>query len=360
MKIKPFRLERWLLEPAEIDLGGGGVTKLTLRDVLDEIPFDHQMKYGRTDGSDALKALISDWFNGIEHDRILVTSGTSEANLLVNYTLLEPGDHYLTENPQYEQTTRFVESLGVKTEEFQLNEPTWKPNLDELAEKVTAKTRIIFIDNPNNPTGALLTEKEMRTICEIAEDVGAYVHCDNALRGSELTGKPAETPLPYYEKAIVTGSISKLGATSPRIGWIIAEEEVIKECWNTKDYTTLGHSGLGEIIAQKILSTREELVKRNLAISRRNIETLKKWVNQHKAQVSMTQPEAGFTGFPKYSLDLPSEKLCREFLESKKTLLSPGAHFGKEGYLRINTGSKNESLVEGLNRLGEYLEEKTR
>jgi hypothetical protein len=124
--------------------------------------------------------------------------------------------------------------MGVKTEEFQLNEPTWKPNLDELAEKVTAKTRIIFIDNPNNPTGALLTEKEMRSICEIAEDVGAYVHCDNALRGSELTGKPAETPLPYYEKAIVTGSISKLGATSPRIGWIIAEEEVIKECWTTK------------------------------------------------------------------------------------------------------------------------------
>ena len=356
MKIKPFRLERWLLKKAEIDLGGGGVTKLTLNEVLDELPTKHQMKYGRTDGSDAIKARISEWFNNIEYNRILVTSGTSEANLLVNYTLLEPGDHYLTENPQYEQTTRFVESLGVKTTEFQLREPSWKPDITELAENTTKKTKIIFIDNPNNPTGALLTRGEMKAICEIAEDVDAYVHCDNALRGSELSGTPAETPLRYYEKAIVTGSISKMGATSPRIGWIIADPKTIKNCWNTKDYTTLGHSGLGEIIAIKILDMREKLITRNLAISQRNNETLKKWVEENE-NVTITPPIAGFTGFPKYKHDTPSEQLCRELLKEKKVLLSPGTYFGKEGYLRINTGSNNEALAEGLSRLGEYLKE---
>ena len=355
MKISPFRLERWLLRKAEIDLGGGGVTKLGLDEVLNELPSDHQMKYGRTDGSDEIKTRVSDWFGGVDYDRILVTSGTSEANLLVNYSLLEPGDHYLTENPQYEQTTRFVESMGVKTSEFQLLEPTWKPDFDELAEKATKKTRIIFVDNPHNPTGALLTSGEMKAICEIAEDVGAYVHCDNALRGSEQTGKPGETPLPYYEKAIVTGSISKLGATSPRIGWVIADPETIKGCWNTKDYTTLGHSGLGELIAMKILDMRERLVERNLAISRRNIGTIKQWVKENSDYVSMTAPEAGFTGFPKYSHHIPSELLCEGLLNEKEVMLSPGVFFGKDGYLRINTGSKNETLCEGLRRLGEYL-----
>jgi aspartate/methionine/tyrosine aminotransferase len=358
MRIKPFRLERWLLEKAELDLGGGGVTKLNLHEVLQEVPRDHQMKYGRTDGSEELKTQISDWFNGVEHENILVTSGTSEANLLVNYTLLEPGDHYLTENPQYEQTTRFVESMGVKTEEFQLMEPSWRPDLDELAEKVTKKTRIIFIDNPNNPTGALLTSKEMNQICEIAEDVDSYVHCDNALRGSELTGNPAETPLPYYDKAIITGSISKLGATSPRIGWIIADKETIRQCWNTKDYTTLGHSDLGEHIAIKILERRNQLIDRNLAISKRNNETLKQWVQEHSEATYMTPPEAGFTGFPEYKQNISSEELCRELLKEKNLLLSPGVFFGKENHLRINTGSRNESLVEGLSRLGEYLEER--
>ena len=353
MRIKPFRLERWLLNKAEIDLGGGGVQKLSLSDVLQEIP-EHLLKYGRTDGSDELKDRISEWFNGIEQERILVTSGTSEANLLVNYTLLEPGDHYLTENPQYEQTTRFVESMGVKTTEFQLTGTKWKPDLKELAEKVTKETRIIFIDNPNNPTGALLTSNEMKTICEIAEDVDAYVHCDNALRGSEQTGKPGETPLPYYEKAIVTGSISKLGATSPRIGWVIADQETIERCWITKDYTTLGHSGLGELIATKLLDKKEQLIYRNLAISRQNIATLSNWVKENET-VSMSLPEAGFTGFPKFNHDISSEQLCREILKEKDLLLSPGTYFGKESHLRINTGSKNETLVEGLSRLGDYL-----
>lgn len=357
MKIKPFRLERWLLEKAEIDLGGGGVTKLTLGDVIDEFPKDHVLKYGRTDGSEELKTAISDWFNNIDHNRILVTSGTTEANLLVNYTLLEQGDHYLTENPQYEQTTRFVKSVGVNTTEFQLMEPDWKPNIEELKEKITRKTRIIFIDNPNNPTGALLTKEEMKAICEIAQDVDAFVHCDNALRGSELSGTPGETPLKYYEKAIVTGSISKLGATSPRIGWIIADLETIKKCWITKDYTTLGHSSLGELISLRILGMRKQLIQRNLSISKPNIETLTKWIEQNN-DFSMTKPNSGFTGFPKYKMKIQSETLCRELLDTKSLMLSPGTHFGKEGYLRINTGSNNESLVEGLKRLGEYMEEK--
>jgi len=285
-----------------------------------------------------------------------VTSGTSEANLLVNYSLLEPGDHYLTENPQYEQTTRFVESMGVKTSEFQLLDPSWKPDLNELAEKTTRKTRIIFVDNPHNPTGALLTGSEMKAICEIAEDVGAYVHCDNALRGSEQSGTPGETPLPYYEKAIVTGSISKLGATSPRIGWVIADPETINGCWNTKDYTTLGHSGLGELMAIRILDAREKLVERNLAISSRNIDTIKQWAENNSDSVSMTTPEAGFTVFPKYRHNIPSEQFCEGLLKEKDVMLSPGTYFGKEGYLRINTGSNNETLTEGLRRLGEYFE----
>jgi aspartate/methionine/tyrosine aminotransferase len=245
--------------------------------------------------------------------------------------------------------------MGVKTEEFQLKKSSWKPDLEELAEKTNKKTQIIFIDNPNNPTGALLSSKEMKTICEIAEDVNAFVHCDNALRGSELSGKPAETPLPYYEKAIVTGSISKLGATSPRIGWIIADNKTIKACWNTKDYTTLGHSGLGEIIAEKILSKKEQLMERNLAISKRNNNTLKQWVDKNSEKISMIPPQAGFTGFPKYSFDLSSEQLCRDLLREKAILLSPGIYFGKERHLRINIGSSNENLIEGLRRLEDFL-----
>jgi hypothetical protein len=356
MKIEPFKLERWLLEKAEYDLGGGGVVKLQLKDVTTSLDYDQYMKYGRTDGSDSLKRQVADWYD-VDPDNILITSGTSEANLLVNLCLVEKGDGYLTEYPQYEQTSGFAKCLGAKVGSYHLDEEShWRLNLEELKEKAVRRTRIIFLDNPNNPTGALLTEDEMRAVCDVAGDVGAYVHCDNALRGSEADGKPALTPFGLYERGIVTGSISKLGATSPRIGWIIADRELIDRCWVMKDYTTLSHSGLGEYLAEIILSNRRRYIERNLAIRHTNTEMMSDWIRENGDLVSWTRPEAGFTAFPRYQRRMGSTEFCKRLLEEERILLSPGDHFGVDKHLRINIGSKKEVLEEALPRLGRFIE----
>ena len=356
MRVKPFRLERWLLEKAEIDLGGGGVTKLKLSDVVPEFELNQSMKYGRTDGSEELKGLVAEWY-GVDPSSVLITSGTSEANLILNLTLLEPGDHYVTENPQYEQTTRFAEALGCKVSEFQLvEEEQWRPNIEGLKEKVGKDTRIVFLDNPNNPTGAILSRNEMKAIMDTAEGVGAWLHCDNALRGSELDGKPALTPYPSYEKGVATGSISKLGATSPRIGWIIGDPALIQRCWEMKDYTTLGHSGIDEGIASALLAKKRGLIERNLEISRANLSTLNSWVKSHRGMFHWRRPDAGFTGFPGYRLKIGSEELCRGLLRDRGLLLSPGSFFGVDHHLRINTGSALGVLNNGLMRLTSYFE----
>jgi len=356
VRIKPFRLERWLLERAEIDLGGGGVTKLRLSDVAPEFDLSQTMKYSRTDGSDELRGLVAEWYS-VEPGNVLITSGTSEANLILNLTLLERGDGYVTENPQYEQTTRFAEALGCKVTEFQLVEDDqWRPDLGELKERVAKGTKILFLDNPNNPTGAILSKAEMKAIVEVAEDAGAWLHCDNALRGSELTGKPALTPYPGYERGVTTGSISKLGATSPRIGWIIGDPTLIRRCWEMKDYTTLGHSGIGEYMASALLKKRSQLVKKNLEISKENLKTMDAWVKSHGKVFRWRRPDAGFTGFPGYDLKTGSEELCKGLLREKGLLLSPGSFFGVDHHLRINTGSALGVLERGLERLDEYVQ----
>jgi len=194
MRIGEFKLERWLLKDSEINLGGGGVSKLTLRELVAEIDLDQRMTYGRTDGSECLRGLVAEWY-GVEPGQVLITSGTSEANLLVNLSLLEPGDGYVTEVPMYEQTVGLAGSLGCEIREFRLTEENeWRPDLEGLKEAVSKQTRIVFLDNPNNPTGALLEPAEMRAVCEIAGDAGAWVHCDNALRGSELDGISGRCP----------------------------------------------------------------------------------------------------------------------------------------------------------------------
>lgn len=354
MKIDPFRLERWLLEKAEIDLGGGGVAKLQLRDVVPQVPPDTLMRYGRTCGSDVLRKHVADWYN-VDPENVLITSGTSEANLLVNLTLLESGVEYFTEAPHYEQTNGLARMLGVKIKLFHLiEEKGWTPDLDELKEKMTRRTKMIFLDNPNNPTGAIMTQEDMRAICEIAESAGAYVHCDNALRGSEADGKPAPTP-DFYEKGIITGSISKLGATSPRIGWIVADNEIIERCWEMKDYTTLSHCGIGEQIAEKLLANKTRYIKRNLTIRKTNMETWLTWQKENPDLVNCIEPGGGFTVFPKYRNRLGSSKFAERLLKEEGVLVSPGDKFGVERHLRINIGTNGNTLSQGLDRLALFM-----
>jgi aspartate/methionine/tyrosine aminotransferase len=355
VKIEPFKLERWLLEKCEIDLGGGGVSKLQLRDVLSGLDGATYMRYGRTDGSDTIRRLVAEWHD-VEPDNVLITSGTSEANLLVNLCLVEAEDEYVTEYPQYEQTPGFVKMLGARVKAFHLVEAEgWAPDIEELKGRVTSDTKVIFLDNPNNPTGALLSEEEMKGICDVAEDVNAWVHCDNALRGSELDGEPSATPLNVYERGIVTGSISKLGATSPRIGWVVAEKEFIDRCSVMKDYTTLSHCGIGEQIAERLLRNRDRYIKRNLTISKANIAAFNKWVEESPDLVSCVPPRGGFTAFPKYRSRLGSKRFCERLLREEGVMLSPGDHFGVDKHFRINLGTKGGTFAEGLRRIETFM-----
>ena len=312
------------------------------------------MKYGKTCGSDTLRGLIAGWYD-VDAENVLVTNGTSEANLIVNLSLVEQGDEYFTEIPQYEQTSGLVRMLGAKVKPYHLIESkNWSPDLEELKTKISRQSKMIFLNNPNNPTGAQMTQSELEAICEMANRVGAYVHCDNALRGSETSGVVAPTP-EFYEKGITTGSISKIGATSPRIGWIIANSDLIKRFWVMKDYTTLSHCGIGEQIAEKLLQNRSRFIKRNMGIRQANTEVFKKWMIENNDLVTCVEPIAGYTAFPKYKNRLGSSKFCEKFLKEEKVLLSPGDQFGVEKHLRINIGSKVDDLVVGLERLTRFM-----
>ena len=128
----------------------------------------------------------------------------------------------------------------------------------------------------------------------------------------------------------------------------------MERCWVAKDYTTLGHSGLGEVLAGKILGMRGELVERNLAYSRASLEILSKWVEDNP-HLSWVEPRARFTRFPRYDYEVGSVDLCEKLLDEGGVLLSPGAFFGVEGYLRICTGVPADVLEKGLRRVNVFM-----
>jgi aspartate/methionine/tyrosine aminotransferase len=358
MKLEPFHLERWLLQPNRYDLASGGMTKLPLRDLVGSLDFDMLMGYGITNGSELVRSQIAALYPGADKDNVLLATGTAEANFLALFHLLEPGDELVAVYPTYMQNTNTARSLGVEVKGMFLREESdYQLDLDELKDLVTAKTRVISLVNPNNPTGSVISAEAMRSICAIADPVGAWVLCDGALRGTEVDGNLAPTPVEYYDRGIATGSLSKVGLTGLRIGWVVANRELIQHCWVAKDYTTLSHSGLGEYLATFALQPEKiaSFFERARSVVRRHLGILSAWVAENQDVISWVPSKAGHTAFPRYHLDMRAVDLCSRLLETQQVLVSPGDFFGVPKHLRVRYSGPEGDLVAGLERFSSFL-----
>jgi aspartate/methionine/tyrosine aminotransferase len=358
MKLEPFELERWLLQECEYDIASAGITKLKLREVVTELDFDMLLNYGITNGSKQIRKEIAALYAGVDEAQILVTSGTAEANLLAVYRLLEPADEVVAVLPAYMQNVGLAKSLGATVKVcFLEEEEGYRLDVSKLKAQVSKRTKLILLVNPNNPTGAVISVDEMRAVCDAAEGVGAWVLCDGALRGLEAEGEPAATPVEFYERGIATGSLSKIGLTGLRIGWLIGQERLIEDCWAYKDYTTLCHSGIGEVLATEALKPKNisRYFERGKAVIRAHRQILSKWIEEHEGLVYWVPPKGGHTAFPGYNLDVDSETLCRRLLKERGVLVSPGDYFGSAKHLRVRHSCDTQTLEEGLQRLGDFL-----
>jgi len=358
VKIEPFELERWLLQEAEIDLAMGGITRLRVHEVA-PIAHDTILTYGRTDGSVELRELVTQLYPGTDSDQVLITTGTSEANFLTIFSLVEPGSEVVAINPTYMQHRALANALGARVVAVPLVEDRgWALDLEAIARNVTDRTRAILLVSPNNPEGSVVSEAAMAEICRLADRVGAWVVCDGALRGSEVDGRLAVTPVEHSDRGIATGGLSKLGLPGIRVGWVVGDPAFIHRCWTAKDYVTLSHAGISETLAIAALQPDRlpQLIERVRMIVRANLARMESWMNQMKEHVSWTTPEGGFTSFPSYASPIDSVTLCRRLLAEEGVLLAPGDLFGVARHYRIRHSGEADELLEGLARLRRFLE----
>ncbi len=158
---------------------------------------------------------------------VLITAGTAEANFLTISQLLQPEDEMIVDVPGWPQPLVLGEAIGANIKRLHRKEDkAWRFDIDELSELITERTKLIFLCNPNNPTGQVILEKELLEVISLADKVGAYVICDEVYAGLEWNGVPIPRVANLYDKGISTGSVSKvLGLQGIRIGWLICRDE---------------------------------------------------------------------------------------------------------------------------------------
>lgn len=371
MQIEEFQLERlqsiWE-NRVRHNLTESGIHPYTLRELLtpEEIEglLDVRLGYGWTNGEPGLRDAICARYPGAGPERVLVTNGSAEANFLAMWTLLEPGDEIVLMLPNYMQIWGIARSLGVEVKAFRLQEENaWAPDIEELREQVSERTKVIAVCDPNNPTGAVLSPDHMAAIIEAADRVGAYVYADEVYKGAELDGQERPSFFGLYDRVVVAAGLSKaLAHPGLRIGWLVGPEDFIAAAWHRNDYTTITTAALSEYVATLILQPerRRKILERNRGFLNENLDRLVRWIDEHPDLLSFVPPAAGGMAFLRYQLSVNSSELARYLRDEKSLLVLPGDVYGMDHYIRIGIGERASHFAEGLALLEEGLEELSR
>jgi aspartate/methionine/tyrosine aminotransferase len=370
VKIEPFLLERWMTAhetTAEFDIAESGILPLSANDLLAFEPpeerervvaalLDMSLGYSEAPGSRELRSALAATYRGCAPENVLVTTGAIEANFLLFNVLLDPGDHVVAVNPAYQQLNSVPQAIGCGVDLWRVRpEDGYRFDLDDLERLVRPETRMIVVNTPHNPTGAVLSEEELRRVYELGESVGAWVLCDEAYRWLEV---PGEEPLagPVFdlgERGISVGTLSKpFGLPGLRIGWLAAPAEVARECWHMRDYVSLSPGKLNDALAVLALRHRDRIVARNREIMRENLSAATRWVEERRDFLSWSPPRGGLLALLRYELDLPSRELADRLSREYGVMLAPGSAFGFERHLRIGVGQDPRVFAAGLERAG--------
>jgi len=368
MKIEPFKMERMQSTWENVvtyNLSESGVHPIPLKELISQEELDEllslELGYCQTNGTPELRKTISRLYPGSNPDQILVTNGSAEANFILIWSNIEPGDEVLFMLPNYMQMWGLLRGFGASVKPYYLREElSWAPDLDELKKLMTKKTKMIVVTNPNNPTGATLSEEAMKTITELAEGAGAWILSDEVYQGAEFEGEPTPSFYGKYDKAIVVNGLSKAyGLPGLRMGWIVAPEDFIKKTWSYHDYTTISPSILSDRLAQLALSSenKEKIRRRTQSILKSNFPIIESWFKEKNGLFEFVPPQAGAIVFVRYNLEINSTELVNKLIHEKSVLVVPGDHFEMDHYLRIGFGEKEKKLLEALELIGETLNE---
>lgn len=367
MKIDKFKVEEWFNEyehKAVYDLADTCVESLSIEELLkiadknnlSEI-FSRKLNYGDIHGSLKLKNLIADLYKKQTADNITITHGAIGANQLVMLSLIEKGDNVVSIIPTYQQHYSIPKSIGANVRILKLKEENnWIPDLDELEKLVRQDTKIICMNNPNNPTGAVIPDKILQKIVEIARKSDAYILCDEVYRGLKHEESSFTTSIAdIYEKGISTSSMSKVFSLAGlRLGWVCAPVEVIKEINSQREYNTISVGILDDYFSCLAIENKDKIIERNIAKIIEGKKVLTNWLNTEN-RIHCVIPQAGTTAFVRYDMPASSCELCAKLQQDTGVMILPGETMEYDKYLRIGYGNNPEKLKKALEIFSQWI-----
>ncbi len=369
MKLAPFLLEQYFAQwefKAPYLLSSSDVDSMSMRELLnladaETLAMWENLSLGYTEctGLPQLKEEIAEHYVSASPGDLSCFTGAEEGIQCAMQALVSPGDHVVVITPCYQSLESLPRALGADVTTVALSpEMGWELDLEAFEASLRPNTRLIAINYPHNPTGALLSQTQLDKIVELARERGTYIFSDEVYRGLEQNEADRLTPVAdLYERGLSLGVLSKAyGLPGLRVGWLVCRDAALMaDIGNAKHYSSICNGAPSEVLALIAMRSHNEILDRGRKIVADNYALMESCFLRYPELLTWIAPKGGCIAFPKFNLDIDADKFARDLVEKEGVLLLPASIYQYEGkHLRIGFGRRN--MPEALERFERYLQ----
>jgi aspartate/methionine/tyrosine aminotransferase len=364
MQLKPFLLDTWLANyehDIEFNLASSEGPGWTVNEVLnladEEVRhhfLGHKLSYGRPAGADGLREAIAD-MHGVSAECVQVVTGASEALVVLMWLAAAPGANVIVPRPGYEPFSALPESLGLETRFYGMRkENNFSVDIEEVMKLADARTKLILVNSPHNPTGATMSDAEMDRLHEFTSARGIQLVSDEVYHpiyhGRETKSAsrlPHATVIHDFSKAFALPGV--------RTGWMIEHDRKRRErYWNARTYFSISNNSTGEILAEIAMRQRHVVLGKTQETARRNLEHLDRFMAGHRDTLGWIRPQGGVTAFPWLNSGENARPFCQAAAK-QGILLAPGDCFDTPSHFRLGFAASGNQFPQALDRFGEFV-----
>ncbi|KKJ78722.1 aminotransferase [Kiloniella litopenaei] len=328
--------------------------------------YDLPLSYTETFGHPLLRQEIANSYTGLAPEDILCFAGAEEGVYVAMRVLLKPGDHAIVVVPNYQAAETvpldICDVTGVPLDP----DDNWSLDMDALKDAIRPNTKLISINFPNNPTGAILKRSSFYHLIELCRAHGIYLFSDEVYRGVE---REENLRLPQaadvYEKALSLNVMSKAyGLPGLRIGWIACQDRnLLKKMECYKHYLSICNSGPSEWLSIIALRAREQILDNNRKLVKENAGKLTAFFDEFSDLFDWQVPDGGCVGFPAYKGKGTTDDFCEDLINKSGVLLLPPRIYKSDllpvSWNRFRIGFGRKNIDEGLAAFRAYLKSNT-
>jgi aspartate/methionine/tyrosine aminotransferase len=367
MRLAPFELEDWLAKyraSVRHHLGMSTGPKWTLQELyalmtgLEREAFERSaLTYCPSSGGEPLRAALAAMY-GADAGEILVFNGGAEALFALFFVAAEPQANVIVPTPAFAPFLEIPKSLGIEVRTYELRlEDGFALDAADITRLADARTKLILLNTPHNPSGALADEITLRELDGFAQRRGIQLVVDEVYHPIYHV-KPHRSA-GEYTRGTVLGDYSKsFSLPGIRIGWLL-ERDVARRCEleRAHTYLTVSTSSPSELLAEVAVRNRETIWNRARTVSAANLAMLDQWVAEHEEHLEWLRPAGSMTAFPRLRGIADARPFCVASAE-RGVLLAPGNCFGAQAHFRIGFGLALPKYRDALGILSDVLEQR--